>query len=82
MFFKPDKAVTPIFMGKAFVDAIFMLLHPRAYIIRLPNIERPVALVCNYINIEHFMNINQSQYDGKSAVYPPFGTLKPSQLRV
>ena len=44
-------------MRKTFEDTVLMLFHPRAYILRLPDIERPIASIGNDINIEHFMNI-------------------------
>ena len=64
-------------MGEAFIYPILMLFHPRAYVIRLPNIECPVALVRNYINIEHFMNIYKDVPFGKSPINAKIPKLIP-----
>ena len=53
VFFEPDQAGASIFMGKAFIDTVLMLLHARANIICLPNIERTIAPIGENINIEH-----------------------------
>ena len=75
MFFKPDKTGTAIFMGEAFIYPILMLFHPRAYVIRLPNIECPVALVRNYI--EHFMSKYKDVPFGKSPINAKIPKLIP-----
>jgi len=82
MLFKPNQAVASIFMGEAFMNTVFMLLHPRADIIRLANIQRTIALVCEDIDIEHYMNINRVREVGKVELalgIPPLIPVHPNE---